>query len=236
MTDEGVKDTEGFVSATGMTYGYAYDKGGKLKNWAGVSGIPHALLVDATGKVVWDGHPGSLDEKTIQSALVGALTKPVWDWPASAKDVRTALQKRNYADALAKADKVSSSDGGAEIKNALLALVKSRVAVMQSTLEAGDLLGASEQATALAKQLDGLPEKAEAEKVTAAIKANKDSAKVIAAQKKIAELREKRIKKRELDATIADLKKLAKDFEGGFVAKQADELVKELLARQKKED
>lgn len=235
MTDEPAKDTEAFVAATEMKYAYAYDKGGKLANWAGVSGIPHAILLNAAGKIVWEGGPGSLDEKTIQGALVGAMTKPVWDWPASAKDVRAALLKRNYADALAKADKVSSSEGGAEIKNGILSLVKSRVAVLQSTYEAGDLLGASEQAASLTKQLDGLPEKAEAEKVAAAIKANNDSSKVIAAQKKLAELREKRIKKRELDAVIGDLKKLAKEFDGGYVAKEAEALMKELLARQKKD-
>ncbi len=53
MTDEPAKDTEAFVAATEMKYAYAYDKGGKLANWAGVSGIPHAILLNAAGKVVW---------------------------------------------------------------------------------------------------------------------------------------------------------------------------------------
>jgi thiol-disulfide isomerase/thioredoxin len=43
----------------------------------GVTGIPHAYLIDGTGKVVWEGSPGGLSKKTLSAALktVKAPTK-----------------------------------------------------------------------------------------------------------------------------------------------------------------
>src|SRR5262245_44923612 len=77
VTDEGESDTVKWIAAKKVKYAYAYDKGGKLKRFFGVQGIPHAVLVDATGTVVWDGHPASLDPATIEKALGGALPKPM---------------------------------------------------------------------------------------------------------------------------------------------------------------
>src|SRR5262245_46170707 len=178
-----------------MTYGYAYDKGGKLKSWAGVAGIPHALLLDAGGKVVWEGHPGELPEDVVKRATTGALTKPMWEWPAAAKDVRAALLKHAYSDALAKLAKLGDGGDMAPIKAAVQGMVTSRVGAMKASLAEGDLYAASEDANELVKSLEGLPEKADAEKVLADIKADKDSDKVIKAQKKLAETLEKKLKK-----------------------------------------
>jgi uncharacterized protein YqgV (UPF0045/DUF77 family) len=231
VTDEGVKDTEGFVKSTGMTYAYAYDKGGKLKGWAGVAGIPHAILLDAGGKVVWEGHPGSLPEDAIKKAVTGAVSKPMWEWPASTKDVRAALQKHAYAEALAKLAKLGDGGDLAPIKAAIQGMVTSRVGAMKGSFAEGDLYAANEDATELVKALEGLPEKADAEKVLADIKADKDADKVLKAQKKLAEILDKKLKKREFDAAIADVQKIEKEFAGGFVAKQAGVLVIELKKR-----
>lgn len=236
MTDEGAKETEGFVSATKMSYGYAFDKGGKLASWAGVSGIPAAILVDPSGKVVWQGHPSSLNEDAIQKALVGALEKPLWDWPASAKDVRAAVVKQAWSDALAKAAKLSEADGGPAIQKALQGIVASKVAALKAAMKAGNFLAVSTSAGELAKGLDGLPEKADVEKVLADLEANKDAKKVILAQKKVAEMRDKKWKKRELEGAIADLKKLAKANAGNYAATEAEELAAELDKLRRKKD
>jgi hypothetical protein len=185
VTDEGKKDTEGFVSSTGMKYGYAYDKGGKLKTFFGVSGIPHAALIDPTGKVVWDGHPAELSPEILNKYLVGALPKPMWEWPASAGPARSALQKGKLADALAASAKIPEADGGSAIKTALEAMIKSRVSAMQADFTAGNFLSAKDSATDLQKALEGLPEKAEADKTLADIKANADAEKIMKAQKAI---------------------------------------------------
>jgi len=39
----------------------------------GISGIPHAFLVDQAGKIVWHGHPAEPEmEKAISNALLTA--------------------------------------------------------------------------------------------------------------------------------------------------------------------
>ncbi len=236
MTDEPKKDTEAFVEKTGAKYAYAYDKGGKLKSYFGISGIPHAVLVDPTGTVVWEGHPGGLDAATIQKHLAGALEKPLWEWGPSAKDTKSALLKRKYGEALESAAKISEEDGGPAIKSAIERLVKSRVEAMKSALAEGNFLTAQDLGTELSKALDGLPEEADAQQVLADIKANKDADKVMKVQKTIRGLKAQRLgKRKELEKAIVDLKKIQKDFAGTYAAKEAEAFQTELEARKRKE-
>jgi hypothetical protein len=235
VTDEGKKDTEGFVSSTGMKYGYAYDKGGKLKTFFGISGIPHAALIDPTGKVVWDGHPSELTNEVLEKYLVGALPKPLWEWPASAAASRSALQKGKFADALAAAAKIPEADGGPAIKSSLEAMVKGRVDGMKADFGAGNFLSAKDSATELQKAFDGLPEKVEADKVLADIKADADAEKVMKAQKTIREILAARLgKSKEYEKALADLQKIQKDLDGTFAAKEAAAAFADLRKRKKK--
>jgi hypothetical protein len=233
VTDEGKGDTEPWIEAKGVEYAYAYDKGGKLKGKLGVGGIPHAFLIGPTGRIVWEGHPGTLTEKIISKALVGALPKPLYEFPASAAAVKSALIKRKYATALEEVAKLSEADG-AELKKAITDLVSARVGSMNASLKEGDFLTAQEDAGALAKELAGLPELAEATKALDEIKASKDAARVIAAQKKIRALQGQRLGKRmEYEKALADLDKIAKELEGTFAATEAKELRKEIAARKR---
>lgn len=235
MTDEGKKDTEGFVSSTGMSYAYAYDKGGKLKSWFGVSGIPHAALIDPTGKVVWDGHPAELNKEILEKHLVGSLPKPMWEWPASAADARSALKKGKLADALAAAAKIPESDGGPAIKDAINAMVQGRVKNMKADFDAGNFLSAKDAASDLVVTLVGLPEKADAEKLLADIKAHPDAEKVMKAQKTVRGILEQRLgKSREVEKAYADLEKIEKELEGTYAAKEAKEAVTAIKKRKKK--
>ena len=118
LTSEGAADTEKWVKDKGVTYPYAYDKGGKLSNWFGVSGIPHAVLLDSNGTVVWKGHPASLPMETLEAALSTALTVPLYDWSGAAKAARAFLQKGQYAKALAAAQKLKPEDEGPAISAA----------------------------------------------------------------------------------------------------------------------
>jgi len=58
-----------FLKNTPMDYFPAIDATGVLGKGFGVTGIPHALLVDKTGKIIWEGHPMSLTDKQISMAL-----------------------------------------------------------------------------------------------------------------------------------------------------------------------
>ncbi len=69
VTDESAGVIRKFQRATPMDYAVATDSGGKLNREMGVHGIPHAFLADASGKVVWAGHPTSLREEQIEEVL-----------------------------------------------------------------------------------------------------------------------------------------------------------------------
>src|SRR6185436_12301740 len=112
---------------------------------------------------------------------------------------------------------------------ALKGMVDARVKTMNASLTDGDLLAAQDAATTLAKELDGLPEKAETEKVLAAIKADKNSDRVLKAQKQIRDIRSAGLDKRkEIDKAIDGLKKIAKDASGTYAEKEAKALIETL--------
>ena len=236
MTDEGKSETESWVEEKGAKYAYAYDKGGKLKGQLGVGGIPAAFLVDPTGKIVWKGHPGNLQASDVEKALTGALPKPMWEWPASAKNVRTALMKRKYADALSAAEKLSEEDQGPAIKTAIQSIISTRVETMKAALAEGNFLGADELADDLKDELEGLPEHPEAKKVADAIKADKEAAPVLKAQKAIRDMKGRKLtRSKEIAKTISDVKKIIKDHPGTFAEREAKDFLDE-LERRKRQD
>ncbi|MCX7885875.1 MAG: TlpA family protein disulfide reductase [Verrucomicrobiae bacterium] len=58
---------EKFLKTTRMDYYPAVDA--NLAKTFGVTGIPHAVLVDKTGKIVWEGHPAQISEKELALIL-----------------------------------------------------------------------------------------------------------------------------------------------------------------------
>jgi thiol-disulfide isomerase/thioredoxin len=68
ITDEEKKTVDEFRKKLPMEYNVALDKkdlGKKL----GITGIPHAFLVDKDGKVVWEGHPQALNDAEIAKVV-----------------------------------------------------------------------------------------------------------------------------------------------------------------------
>jgi thiol-disulfide isomerase/thioredoxin len=66
-TDGSSKNVEGFIKSRKIPY--VISVGDDLGDAYGITGIPHLVLVDATGKVAWRGHPAQLDEKLIAEQL-----------------------------------------------------------------------------------------------------------------------------------------------------------------------
>jgi hypothetical protein len=54
-----------------MTYAIGIEDGTAVKA-LGIKGIPHAILLDANGVIVWTGHPAKLGAETVENALAGA--------------------------------------------------------------------------------------------------------------------------------------------------------------------
>jgi len=67
VTNEKRDVVQKFLQKTKMDYFPAIDA--TLSKTFGVTGIPHAVLVDKTGKVVWEGHPAQIGEKELALIL-----------------------------------------------------------------------------------------------------------------------------------------------------------------------
>lgn len=229
MTDEGAGETEKWIAAKGAKYAYGYDKTAALKRYFGVKGIPHVVIVDASGTVVYNGGAGAYSDEILAKATAGALPKPLWEWSAAAKGAKTALLKKQYKLALDEAAKLAEADDGPVIKSAIEGMVKSKVEIARLAYERGDFLGAESAAANLTKELAGLPQQAEVEKIAADVKANAASADVIKLQRQIAKIREKApTKRKEIEGAIEDLKKIQKAAGSSYASTEAGQLIEQL--------
>jgi thiol-disulfide isomerase/thioredoxin len=73
ITSEPLEKVEPFAKKMEMRYRVALDtKNANDETWmAGISGIPHAFIVDGQGKVVWAGHPMDGLEEALTNVLAG---------------------------------------------------------------------------------------------------------------------------------------------------------------------
>lgn len=235
MTDEGKTDTEKWIERTSASYPYAYDTGGKLAREFGVSGIPHSVLINPAGQIVWRGHPMSLEASMLTKHLAGALEQPLWEWPKSMASVKKCLLKQHYAKALAAASKLAQEDQSlAKFEDAVRSIIKGRVTALSISFDSGDYLGAQQQGLILKKQLKGLPEAETVDATLTSISKDKQAKAVIKAQKSLAKLKRERIrKKKDAKKVILRAKKLVAKLPGTYVETQANEFVAKLqeLAR-----
>jgi len=231
VTGEGKGDTEKWVEAKKVSYAYGYDKGGKLARYFGVSGIPHVVLVDANGVVLYSGGAGGYTEDLLRKATAGALPKPLWEWSPAAKNVKAALLKQQYKAAIDEAAKLGESDDGPALKSSIEGMVKAKLELLKGAVLKGDFYSAQTAADQLLKNFEGLPELAEVEKIAAEIEANEAAAPVIKQQKLIAKIREKAPSKRkDIEGAIEDLKKIQKAATGTYAATEAEAYIAQLRA------
>ena len=97
VTEDDKGKTEAWVKAKKAAYPYAFDPGGGLRRWFGINGIPHAVLVDPSGKVVWRGSPFNLEEP-----IVAHFLRKVWP-----VEVRNAIEANRFSQALEVAQKMA---------------------------------------------------------------------------------------------------------------------------------
>ena len=68
VTSETETDVKEMVDPL-IEFASAVDTKSKLSGAAGATSVPYVLLVDVTGVVRYQGHPGALDERRLQSLL-----------------------------------------------------------------------------------------------------------------------------------------------------------------------
>ncbi len=69
VTEEDNSTITQFTKKNPINYSAGTDRGGKLNKAFAIEGIPHAVIADKTGKIVWEGHPMELKESDIEAVL-----------------------------------------------------------------------------------------------------------------------------------------------------------------------
>lgn len=230
VTNESESQTEPWIKSKEVAYAYAYDKGGKLSRTLGVSGIPHAFLVSPAGKIVWEGHPASLDNKIIEDNLADVITKPLYEWSGKAGKIKKAFLDNDFAGALESAAKLGEDDPfGVEIGAVVQGILTARVAKLNAALEMGDVLTAYDTAKSLSKGLKGLPEAEAVKEALKRISKDKQLTDWLKTQGKLRDIVAIEVlKKKEADDRISDLEKLLKGNEGSFAGDAIEAKISEL--------
>ncbi len=69
VTKEDEATVSAFTKEVPINYHVALDPDAVMAGHLGVTGIPHAVLVDKHGKIVWEGHPLELKAADIEALL-----------------------------------------------------------------------------------------------------------------------------------------------------------------------
>lgn len=187
VTSEGKGDTEKWIAAKGVKYPYAYDSGGKLSRACGVSAIPHSVLIDATGRVIFDGSPSGITPDLVQKAVAGALKKPLYELPKEFTKVRGHIAKGDLGAAMKEAETLKAqTNAPAEaeaVVEAIKGMISGQIAGADADMQAGDFLSAQRGYERVIKSAKGLPESDTAKTKLAEMLKDDTAKKVIKAQK-----------------------------------------------------
>lgn len=233
MTDEPKGITDDWIEEHAATYAYAFDKGGALQRQLGVAGIPHAVLVDPTGTIVWEGHPAVLNGRVLEPLLVGAFPKPMFEWPASAAKVKKAILAGALGKALEEAKALPDGDEKASIVTSLEKMIEGKVKALEQRLEKGDFLGIENEGEGLQKSLAGLTDTLT--RVDAVLKKaaeHPDAKRVIAGQREVRKIQAGKLRsKNDIKKAIEKLQDLESKYEGTYAATEARALRVQLVQR-----
>jgi hypothetical protein len=240
VTGEGKKPTEKWVADKGARYPYAYEKGSDLQRAVGLRGYPHAALIDPSGTIVWTGHPARLDRATIETALAGALSKPLFDWPDSLSSASTNFARGAYGKALIAARKVAEKgdEGVAEVVASLESFTAFQVDRAAAWVAEGNYLPLDNRGKQMLAALKGLPELEERLETLLGELKSKEAKRVLKGQRAVLKLKEdaasiNNIKRKDVDKLLDKLEKLRADYAGTYAERDADKLLEELTALRK---
>jgi hypothetical protein len=174
------------------------------------------VLINTAGKIVWQGHPSSVTASMVRDAIKGAISTPIYEWSGSAKSIKKAFLKGDFAKAIKAADKLGAKEElGNEIGEMLRGMVGKRVAGIEKDLENGDVAKAFDGAKELSTGIKGLPEEETLTALLSRISKDKDLKAALKTQQKLGEIvATERGKKKECDECISKLEKLLKGNEG----------------------
>jgi len=233
VTDASKGPTEQWIAKYDAKYAYGYDTKRELSQFLGIRGIPNAVLVSPSGKIVWQGHPAGLKPEIIEPHLNGAISRPMWEWPKSASAVAKALKQRSYSKARTAAVTLAKKDVqfGPELVSSIDALIQGQVDSIQADYDAGRFLQVVEASRRSKKSLSGLPAAKTIREIVAKVNSDKTAKKTVAMQKRLRKLTaEQPRSRREAEKLIVSLRKLQKSAKGTVAATETAEFITSLEA------
>ncbi len=216
---------EKFVGDKKATYRVGVDDGGEVGGIYAGSGVPRSWLVDPEGKVVWKGHPGSLQESQIEEQLKKVQDTKLRDVVPALAAAKGDVEKKKLGDAWAKAQKVLANEKAPEADKAdaqyIADVVKKRA---ESALASAEQLASSRQfpkaiqkLKEIAAQFKGTEWEKAANEKRKAVEADPDAKKEIEAQAVLDKLlaQEKALKKdKEKKKFMSNYLNFVKKYEG----------------------
>jgi tetratricopeptide (TPR) repeat protein len=201
------------VQKTERKYAIAIVKGEKTDAFYGVKGFPSAYLLDDRGRVIWTGHPGTLEEKTITDALAKAAV--VTTLPDAFKDINKLIAKQDLGKAWDAAGKALATKAGdkdlerlrTEVEKAL----QKKLEAAKAAAGASDFGHAVDVYEEVMSEFEGMPAASEAKAPHDAILADpnaKDDLAAAAMMKKA----DAEVRKGEFEKALAIWKAAAKKY------------------------
>ena len=199
---------EKHIEKTNMRFPVARTKA-RVDMLYGVKGFPSATLIDAAGRVVWTGHPGSLDASLVKELLKDVAFVAQVEGKAY-KALNKRITKGDYGKALAEAkkglEKTPEDEGFSGARDALTGLLEHKLAQSEAAVTAGNHGIAWGLLSDVQELFDGLDE----------AKAAKDRAREL---EKLPEAKGaidayKKIQKADAIALTGDFEKAARSYKG----------------------
>lgn len=194
----------------------------------GLSSYPSALLVDSSGRIVFGGYPGEIDDEMVEKAVRGALTEPIYQWPDALEDAADAMRAGKLGKAISEAE--AAGEEHAEYVDELVGLLDGRVDILKEAHETGDYLAVIEMAEELEEAIDGREQEATVQGLVTDITKNRDKRMVLEAQKDIAKMLSKKIKRKDVNKLIKKLEKLRAKHPDTIIDIEVDEAIEKLRA------
>ncbi len=177
------------VTKSKMKHPILMIKGEDTDRIYGIQGYPSGYLIDPDGYIVWEGHPGNLDQDWLKEQIDSHAAPPVL--PDEWKDINALFAKRKYGKVQAALNKaLVKAPDNVELKAAADFITKSmddKLAAAKSAVEAREFGQAMKLYTEVTTSFDGIPG-AEAGKLGAdELKKDKTAAEELAAFGKLQE-------------------------------------------------
>jgi len=215
VTDEGPEKTEPWIKSKKARHPYAYDWTGELSNYFGIRGIPHSVLVDPSGRIVWRGHPNELQEGQIRPLLAKV-------WP---DDVRSAIRSGQYAKALSTAQ--SNKERGAEIAARIKSSIEQRFGRLTKFYTDKDYLALDTEASYYEKAFADLPEGKQLTTLLEKVRSDPAAQAALQAQKRIREMLAS-LEQIGMEKAKKELKAIAAEHKGTAAAREAEYIISQI--------